>query len=84
MQPVLGVLGVLGADSDAVTPVFGEGHALLRGWWPQAEPFNNPTRLKQNWPSDIPLPEVRLVYRWSPRFGRRPLTISFMRKRKLP
>ena len=45
---------------------------------------DNPTRLKQNWPSDIPLPEVRLVYRWSPRFGRRPLTISFMRKRKLP
>ena len=33
------VLGVLGADSDAVTPLFGEGHALLRTLVPQTEPF---------------------------------------------
>ena len=35
------VLGVLGADSDAVmgTPLFGEGHALLRALLPQTEPF---------------------------------------------
>jgi 3-oxoadipate enol-lactonase len=35
------VLGVLGADSDAVmvSPLFGEGHALLRSLVPQTEPF---------------------------------------------
>ena len=33
------VLAVLGAGSDAVSPVFGEIHALLRAWLPQAEPF---------------------------------------------
>jgi pimeloyl-ACP methyl ester carboxylesterase len=33
------VLAVLGADSDAVWPGFGEGHRLLREWLPQAEPL---------------------------------------------
>jgi pimeloyl-ACP methyl ester carboxylesterase len=35
------VLGVLGSDSDAVmvSPLFGEGHALLRALVPQTEPF---------------------------------------------
>ncbi len=33
------VLGVLGADSDTVTPLFGQGHALLRNLVPQTEPF---------------------------------------------
>jgi uncharacterized protein (TIGR02118 family) len=52
----LPILAVQGADSDAVTPVFGEGVTLLREWWPQAEllvvpapthglPFMNPCRL---------------------------------------
>jgi pimeloyl-ACP methyl ester carboxylesterase len=33
------VLAVLGADSDAVFPGFGEGHRLLLEWLPQAKPF---------------------------------------------
>jgi pimeloyl-ACP methyl ester carboxylesterase len=35
------VLAVLGADSDAAMdwPVFGEGHHMLREWFPQAKPF---------------------------------------------
>ena len=33
------VLAVLGADSDAVQPIFGEGHQLLLDWFPQAKPF---------------------------------------------
>jgi 3-oxoadipate enol-lactonase len=33
------VLGVLGADSDAVSPIFGQGHELLRTLVPQTEPF---------------------------------------------
>jgi pimeloyl-ACP methyl ester carboxylesterase len=33
------VLGVLGADSDAVSPLFGEMDALLRNLLPQTEPF---------------------------------------------
>ena len=33
------LLVVRGADSDAVTPVFGEGVAMLRHWLPQVETF---------------------------------------------
>ena len=33
------VLAVLGADSDADWPGFGEGHRLLLEWLPQAKPF---------------------------------------------
>jgi pimeloyl-ACP methyl ester carboxylesterase len=33
------VLAVLGADSNAVLPGFGEGHQLLLEWFPQAKPF---------------------------------------------
>ena len=33
------VLAVLGADSDADWPGFGEGHRLLLEWFPQARPF---------------------------------------------
>ncbi|MDO8616176.1 MAG: alpha/beta hydrolase [Dehalococcoidia bacterium] len=33
------VLAVLGADSDAVWPGWGEGHRLLLEWLPQAKPF---------------------------------------------
>jgi pimeloyl-ACP methyl ester carboxylesterase len=33
------VLAVLGADSDAVWPGFGEGHQMLLEWFPQARPF---------------------------------------------
>jgi pimeloyl-ACP methyl ester carboxylesterase len=33
------LLAVRGADSDAVTPVFGEGVAMVREWLPQAEAF---------------------------------------------
>lgn len=33
------VLAVLGADSNAVLPGFGEGHQLLLEWFPQARPF---------------------------------------------
>jgi uncharacterized protein (TIGR02118 family) len=52
------VLAVRGADSDAVTPVFGEGVAMLREWLPHAEalivpeathglPFMNPCELAE-------------------------------------
>jgi uncharacterized protein (TIGR02118 family) len=52
------VLVVRGADSDAVTPVFGEGVAMLREWLPEAEasvvleathgmPFMNPCGLAE-------------------------------------
>jgi pimeloyl-ACP methyl ester carboxylesterase len=33
------VLAVLGEDSDAVWPGFGEGHQMLLEWFPQAKPF---------------------------------------------
>lgn len=33
------VLAVLGANSDAVWPGWGEGHQLLLEWFPQAKPF---------------------------------------------
>jgi pimeloyl-ACP methyl ester carboxylesterase len=35
------VLAVVGADSDIAIdwPIFGEGHRMLREWFPQAEPF---------------------------------------------
>jgi pimeloyl-ACP methyl ester carboxylesterase len=36
------VLAVLGADSAAVWPGFGEGHELVREWFPQAEGFTLP------------------------------------------
>ena len=35
----LPVLAVLGADSDAGWPGFGEGHDLLLEWFPEAKPF---------------------------------------------
>jgi uncharacterized protein (TIGR02118 family) len=52
------VLVVQGADSDAVSPVFGEGVAMLREWLPEAEalvvpeathgmPFMNPCELAE-------------------------------------
>ena len=46
VQPVLAVLG---ADSEAVWPGFGEGHRLLREWLPDAEAFvlPNATHLLQ-------------------------------------
>jgi pimeloyl-ACP methyl ester carboxylesterase len=36
------VLAVLGADSSAVWPGFGEGYELVREWFPQAEGFTLP------------------------------------------